>query len=145
LHMSAPALTPPEIERRTLPGRTVITGVALPDVASVTLTTPSDVRTLRPSGPRHVLIAVYDGAFYQGLSSATIRLRDGHTLTEPVGNGVLGGGNRPSRPSFTRLLYLLERRHQLAPRSREPTGELVQVIRRRIAYEHAHPGLLPRQ
>ncbi len=145
LDMSAPALTPPEIERRTLPGRTIITGVALPDVASVTLTTPSDVRTLRPSGPRHLLIAVYDGAFYQGQSSATIRLRDGRTLTEPVDNGVLGGGDRPARPSFTRLLHLLERRSRLTPHSREPVGMLEQVIRRRIAYEHAHPGALPRQ
>jgi hypothetical protein len=145
LDMSAPALTPPEIERRTLPGRTIITGVAQPDVASITLTTPSDVRTLRPSGPRHVLIAVYDGAFYQGLSSATIRLRDGQTITEPVGSGVLGGGNPPPRPSLTRLVYLLERRAKLTPRSREPTAELVRVIRRRIAYERAHPGVLPSQ
>jgi hypothetical protein len=145
IDMSAPALTPPEIERRTLPGRTVITGIARPDVASVTLTTPSDVRTLRPSGPRHVLIAVYDGAFYQGLSSATVRLRDGQTIVEPVSSGVLGGGTPPPRPSFTRLLFLLERRARLAPRSREPTAELVQVIRRRIAYERAHPGVLPSQ
>jgi hypothetical protein len=145
IDMSAPALTPPEIERRTLPGRTVITGIAQPDVVSVTLTTPSDVRTLRPSGPRHVLIAVYDGAFYQGISSATISLRDGQTIVEPAWGGVLGAANPPPRPSFTRLLFLLERRARLAPHSREPTAELVGVIRRRIAYERAHPGVLPHQ
>ncbi len=154
--MSAPALTPPEMQRRTLPGRTIITGIAMPDVVSVTLATPSDVRTLRPSGPHHVLIAVYDGAFYQGLSTATIRLRDGRTITETVLSGILGGEGGPPRPSFARLLLLFrreaarvernrsltlaERREELA---REQLAARAGVIMRRIAYEHAHPGELP--
>jgi len=145
LYASAPALTPPELQRRTLPGRTIITGIAQPDVSSVTLATPSDVRTLRPSGPHHVLIAVYDGAFYQGVSTATIRLRDGQTITEPIRSGFPGGGDEPPRPSLARLLFLLEREARPAPNSREQFGARLQVIRRRIAYERAHPGVLPAQ
>jgi hypothetical protein len=154
--MSAPVLTPPEIKRRTLPGRTIITGVALPDVVSVTLATPSDVRTLRPSGPHHVLIAVYDGAFYEGVSTATIRLRDGRTTTETLPSGVLGAEAVPPSPSFARLLSLLRREltrvegdRSLTPaerrseRAREHLLAEARLIERRIAYERAHPGELP--
>ena len=59
--------TPPQITRCTLPGTTVITGQARPDVTSVTIVTPRDVRTVRPSGPQRVLIVVYDGQFFRGL------------------------------------------------------------------------------
>ena len=68
-----------EVERRTLPGRTIITGRADADVAAVTIVTPRDVRTLRPSGPAHVLIAVYDGQFFSGRITATVLLRSGKT------------------------------------------------------------------
>jgi hypothetical protein len=154
--MSAPVLTRPEMERRTLPGRTIITGIVMPDVISVTLATPSDVRTLRPSGPHHVLIAVYDGAFYQGLSTATIRLGDGRAITETLRGGVLGAGGGPRKPSFARLLFLfrreaerVERNRSLTPAERrrelerEQLTARAQVVMRRIAYEHAHPGELP--
>jgi hypothetical protein len=150
------SLTRAQIERRTLPGRTVITGIAMPDVISVTLVTPHDVRTLRPSGPHHVLIAVYDGAFYQGVSTATIRLRDGRTTTETLFGGALGAGGVPQRPSLARLLFQFKRevaridsnqslttaeRHSALARGQFTAR--ARVVMRRIAYEEAHPGLLP--
>ncbi|MGO9789635.1 MAG: hypothetical protein ACLP8S_09030, partial [Solirubrobacteraceae bacterium] len=64
-------LTQPEIERRTLPGSTLIAGLAAPAVVTVTITTPRDVRTLRPSGPQHAFIAVYDGYFYNSIVTVT--------------------------------------------------------------------------
>ena len=76
--------SPPEVERRTLPGRTIITGRADADVAAVTIITPRDVRTLRPSGPGHVLIAVYDGQFFSGRITATVLLRNGRHVTEQI-------------------------------------------------------------
>jgi hypothetical protein len=71
-----------EIARRTLPGRTTIAGYALPDVTSITLHTPRDVRTLRPVGG--VFLAVYDGAFYGGTIVATAHLRDGRSVTQRI-------------------------------------------------------------
>ena len=144
-------LTRAEIERRTLPGRTVITGIALPDVVSVTLTTPSDVRTLRPSGRHHVIIAVYPGVFYQANPTATILLRDGQTITEPV----LGFASHPVRTSTPRQqlqdVYRSEAAIQHDPKLTEAQKTRLsaglpaqaQFIKRRIAYEQAHPGLLP--
>ena len=41
-----------------------------PDVASVTITTPRDVRTLVPTSD-HAIIAVYDGLFPGGTATAT--------------------------------------------------------------------------
>jgi hypothetical protein len=74
--------TPAQIARRTLPGRTTISGYASAAVTSVTLRTPRDVRTLRPVGG--VFLAVYDGAFYGGSIVATAHLRDGRTVTERI-------------------------------------------------------------
>jgi hypothetical protein len=80
---SGPAapLTGAQIQRRTLPGRTVLTGAAAADVRSVTIRTPSDVRTLRPSRAHHLFIAVYDGAFYTGKISATAHLANGKDVS----------------------------------------------------------------
>jgi hypothetical protein len=165
------ALPRPEIERRTLPGRTIITGVADADVVSVTLATPRDVRTLRPSGPEHVLIVVYDGQFFGGEITATVELRDGRTVTEAVPNGP--GGNRPTAPPVPSLATRLRRdritlagmRSQVtraahaSPGQRQkilhgaPFSQIVQGLRGieanvaaeegRIAYLAAHPGVLP--
>jgi hypothetical protein len=153
---SETSLTVPEIERRTLPGRTIITGVARGDVMSVTLSTPRDVRTLRPSGPLHVLIAVYDGEFFRGKIVATIRLRDGRTVTEPVLNFLGGAGeSAPRPPSLSARLHGLRR--QLAAEHRHPQRlprfaprppsllALSRVIESRIAYIGEHPGVLPRE
>lgn len=164
-------LPAPELERRTLPGRTIITGTAEADVVSVTLVTPRDVRTLRPSGPEHTFIVVYDGQFFRGAITATIELRDGHTVTEPVPNGP-GGivASAPPRPSLTTRLRsdeitLKGMRSQVAraehanPSQRAklldgaPLPQIVQGLQRiqsivatekaRIAFIHAHPGILP--
>ena len=165
------AVPRPEIERRTLPGRTIITGVADAGVVSVTLATPRDVRTLRPSGPQHVLIAVYDGQFFGGEITATVELRDGHTVTEDVPNGP--GGNRPPAPPAPSLAKRLQQdrltlagMRSLLARAVHPTraqrekvlhgapfSQIVQGLRQieasvaaeegRIAYLAAHPDVLP--
>ena len=82
----APAPSGAQIARRTLPGRTVLTGSATRAVTSITLRTPRDVRTVRP-GPTGLFLAVYDGAFHSGEIHATARMRDGRTITQtfPVG------------------------------------------------------------
>lgn len=151
-----------EIERRTLPGTTAITGRADPDVRSITLTTPRDVRTIEPTGPNHVFIVVYDGIFYRGASTATIQRRDGHTVTEPI-LGALGSGigvDQIRPPTLTQRLvrYRAELRQMRAFLLHSPAGsslhaqqergvrrqrDEIQKIERRLAFEHAHPGVLP--
>jgi hypothetical protein len=66
---------------RTLPGRTVLYGVAKKDVRSVTLSTPRDVRTLIPSARTHSFVAVYDGTFPTGNLKLTATMADGSTKT----------------------------------------------------------------
>ncbi|MCP9491733.1 MAG: hypothetical protein MSC31_17945 [Solirubrobacteraceae bacterium MAG38_C4-C5] len=73
-----------EVQLRTLPGRTVLHGTAHPDVESLTLRTPRDVRTLEPSTPGNAFLAVYDGSFPTGTVTATARLTDGTTVTQTV-------------------------------------------------------------
>lgn len=151
---SSAALPEPQVERRTLPGRTIITGIASDAVTSVTLITPRDVRTLRPSGPRHVFIVVYDGEFFHGTIAATVALRGGRTVTEQVPNGPGGGPPlRPREPTPSELLRGLrrqiaaQRRHphplpRFAPKP-PPLERIAASIERRIAYERSHPGVLP--
>ncbi len=64
----ASALSPgrARVQRRTLPGRTVVSGFARGDVRAVTVRTPRDVRTLRPSGRSGAFLVVYDGEFFGG-------------------------------------------------------------------------------
>ncbi len=150
----AGAPTRPQLERRTLPGRTIITGIAEADVVSVTLATPRDVRTLRPSGPEHVFIVVYDGQFFRGRILATILLRGGRTVTEPVPNGP-GGIDASAPPPPTLAALLAGTRRQLAAERRHrhplprgapampPLAAILHVIEARIRYEQAHPGVLP--
>jgi hypothetical protein len=80
------APSPAQVARRTLPGRTVLTGSASKQVSSITLRTPRDVRTVRP-GPGGLFLAVYDGVFYDGQIHAVARLRDGSIITQtfPIG------------------------------------------------------------
>jgi hypothetical protein len=144
-------LTPSEIQRRTLPGRTIITGIARSDVAAITISTPTDVRTLRPAGPLHVIIAAYDGQFYRGALVATVTLKDGHTQTEPL-LGPAGAVSFTPPPLTTQLRDMeaqlaqtpAGRPHQRPPHGvSNPISTRLETIRRRIAYEHSHPGLLP--
>ncbi|WP_354697223.1 hypothetical protein DSM112329_02849 [Paraconexibacter sp. AEG42_29] len=76
--------TPAQIARRTLPGRTTITGIALKSVTSITLRTPRDVRTLVPDPRSGVFLAVYDGPFYGGEIVATSHQRNGRTVVKRV-------------------------------------------------------------
>jgi hypothetical protein len=167
----APTLARPEVERRTLPGHTIITGIADADVVSVTLATPRDVRTLRPSGPEHVLIAVYDGEFFRGAITATVRLSDGRSVSEAVPNGPGGVPlTPPPNPSLSARLRLDRMtlqgmRRQVATEEHASPGRraklyggvglaqlaqglhdigaIVETEQARIAYLSAHPGALP--
>ncbi len=144
-------LTRAQIERRTLPGRTIITGIALPDVVSVTLTTPADVRTLRPSGRHHLIIAVYAGVFHQANPTATILLRDGKTITEPILGFPPESVRSPTPQEQLQDIYRQRAAVEHDPRLTEAQRRLlsggvpvrVRLIKLRIAYEQAHPGLLP--
>jgi hypothetical protein len=70
---------PRRTARRTLPGGTVFHGTARADVASITIATPRDVRTLVPSRRAHAFIAVYDGTFPTGETVITTTFTDGTT------------------------------------------------------------------
>ena len=65
-------------------GRVLVGGVAHPDVVSITLRTPRDVRTLIPSGRHHAILAVYEGAFPGGELTATALMRDGREVTRTL-------------------------------------------------------------
>jgi hypothetical protein len=65
------------IVRRTLPGTTIVSGLARADVRSITIATPRDVRTLVPTSPAHAFIAVYDGSFPTGKIVTTAHFADG--------------------------------------------------------------------
>lgn len=71
--------------RRTLPGRTILAGLADPAVRSITVRSPQDVRTLRPTGPQHGYLVVYDGAFTSGEFTITSTLASGRTVDQQVG------------------------------------------------------------
>jgi hypothetical protein len=146
------SLRRPEIEWRTLPGRTIVTGVARPDVVSVTLSTPSDVRTLRPSGPLHAILAVYDGYFLRGNLTATVRLRDGHVQSEQIAG--YGPGAYQPEPLTARLRDAKQTLAQLRDRAHSRAGARdhlllapfearIHEMERRVTYERAHPDLLP--
>lgn len=145
-----------EAQRRTLPGRTIITGIAEPSVASITISTPSDVRTLRPEGPLHTILSVYAGFFLRGAITATIRYRDGHRQTEQI--KTLGDDQYANPPLAVQARHDREQVAAIREEARHDTnarrmraqqraiGSLEQniaTIDRRIAYEQGHPGLLP--
>jgi hypothetical protein len=146
-----PHLRQPEIQWRTLPGRTILTGIARPDVTSITLSSPSDMRTLRPTGPLHTILAVYDGYFLRGNLTATIRLHNGHVQTERIAS--FGAAYYPPEPLNVQLREARQTLQQMHARTRTHTAPRgipvplfeahIHAIERRLAYEHAHPGLLP--
>ena len=167
----AGALTQAQIDRRTLPGDTVIAGSAPADVESVTLSTPADVRTVQPVGPDHVFLAVYDGIFYRGTFTATARLDDGRTVTQRILGASENPGDEEHRgsPLASQLrsdqTTLASMRSQVAKiehakssaRARlldgMPFSQLLRGLHQiqldvageaaRIAYEREHPGVLP--
>lgn len=69
---------------RTLPGRTIVSGFAHSDVRDITIQTPRDVRTLRPTGPSRAFLAVYDGEFFSGAITLTARFADGTTHRDTI-------------------------------------------------------------
>ncbi|MBB4661913.1 hypothetical protein [Conexibacter arvalis] len=74
---------PARVARRTLEGRTVVSGVAHPDVVSVTIATPRDVRTITPSRRARLFAVIYDGDFPTGEIAVSARMRDGSVHREP--------------------------------------------------------------
>jgi hypothetical protein len=72
------------VERRVVEGRIVFSGIVHPDVVSITITTPHDVRTLIPTPEHHAFVTVYAGRFPGGEASATARLKDGRTVTRSL-------------------------------------------------------------
>ena len=62
------------VERRIIDGRIVYWGVVHPDVVSVTIITPRDIRTLVPTKD-HVFVAAYAGLFPGGKATATAHLQ----------------------------------------------------------------------
>jgi hypothetical protein len=98
-----------------------------------------------------LVIAAYDGQFYRGALVATVTLKDGHTQTEPLLGPV--GAVSFTPPPLTTQLHDMEAQLAQTPAGRphqrplhgipNPISTRLQTIRRRIAYEHSHPGLLP--
>ncbi|MDA0170240.1 hypothetical protein OJ998_14175 [Solirubrobacter taibaiensis] len=72
------------IERRVVEGRIVFSGTVHPDVVSITITTPHDVRTLIPTPEHHAFVTVYAGRFPGGEATATARFKDGRTVTRSL-------------------------------------------------------------
>jgi hypothetical protein len=68
---------------RVIDGRIVFSGTVHPDVRTVTITTPRDVRTLVPTRA-HAIIAVYAGLFPGGKATATARFDDGTEVTRSL-------------------------------------------------------------
>lgn len=164
--------TEAEIQRRTLPGSTVIAGAAAADVKSITLSTPADVRTVEPAGPHHVFIVVYDGVFYRGTFTATALLTNGKVVTQLIRGGPENRYAAPApapRPlaaqlrSDERTLRGM-RAHVAAVLHAKPSERakllngvplpqllqglhqiraVVAGVQARIAYLQEHPGILP--
>ena len=72
------------VERRVVEGRIIFDGIVHPDVVSVTITTPHDVRTLIPDPEHHAIVTVYAGRFPGGEATATARFKDGRTVSRSL-------------------------------------------------------------
>lgn len=75
------------IARRTLPGTTYFAGPVVPDVRTLTLKSPRDVRTVVPSSPAHAYLVVYDGTFTAGELRMTSTFGDGTSTTQVFSAG----------------------------------------------------------
>jgi hypothetical protein len=78
---------PGRVARRTLRGITTIAGIAHPDVRSITVATPRDVRTISPSPRAHAFVLLYDGSFPTGDAVLTATFADGSTQRETLPMG----------------------------------------------------------
>jgi hypothetical protein len=70
------------IALRAQPGTTVFHGIARPDVRTITVTTPSQTRTIRPTGPAHAFVVAFDGSFPTGRIRFTSTFTDGTTAVQ---------------------------------------------------------------
>ena len=156
LNGRGPTISPAEVQRRTLPGRTLIAGLAAADVASVTIATPRDVRTVVPVGPEHAFIVAYDGYFYDSIITATAVLKDGRRETQIVPYADYPSpGTARAQDSLDQMLRNAQRNltslHQhragmLAGAFHQAQASLMQwigLIRARQNYNREHPGTLP--
>jgi hypothetical protein len=74
------------IARRSPPGRIIYSGTTDHDVRYLTFATPSDVRTIKPSGPARAFLIVYAGTFPTGETVITTTFRDGRTRRDTIPN-----------------------------------------------------------
>lgn len=74
------------IARRTAAGLILYSGTADPDVRYLTFATPSDVRTIEPSGPARAFLIAYAGSFPTGKTVVTTTFRDGDTRRDVIPN-----------------------------------------------------------
>lgn len=74
------------IARRSPPGRVIYSGTAEANVRTLTFATPSDVRTIAPSGPAHAFLVVYPGGFPTGDTVITTTFADGRTRRDVLPN-----------------------------------------------------------
>lgn len=65
------------VARRALPDVTYVAGMVSPQLRTLTLRSPRDVRTVVPQGPAHVYLVVYDGRFTTGTLRYEGRYADG--------------------------------------------------------------------
>jgi hypothetical protein len=75
------------VERRVQTGRFELVVECHPDVESVTIRSPRDIRTLIPSARGHVVLAVYDGDFPAGEIVVTAHLQGGGSKRERISLG----------------------------------------------------------
>jgi hypothetical protein len=71
------------IERRVTGSQAVFSGIAHPDVESVTVTSPTAVRTMVPSPRAHAIVLVEEGGGGAGTLELSARMRDGTVHREP--------------------------------------------------------------
>ena len=70
------------VARRLPRGRVAYSGTADRDVRYLTFASPSDVRTIAPTGPAHAFLIVYAGGFPTGTMTITTTFRDGRARTD---------------------------------------------------------------
>lgn len=74
------------VARRSPPGRVIYSGTADRGVRYLTFATPSDVRTIKPTGPAHAFLIVYAGSFPTGDTIVTTTFTDGRTRRDTIPN-----------------------------------------------------------
>jgi hypothetical protein len=70
------------IALRALPGSLVFAGLARPDVALITVTTPEQTRIVHPSGAAHGFAVAFGGTFPSGAIRFDVTFTDGHHVTQ---------------------------------------------------------------